>query len=246
MPDVCKVQGNRFPDVDFLAGNAQGAHQFPGIVVGAVGGAKAGHGHAVHIRGRSSQLAHGLHRHQQGQRGVKAAGNADDSVGIADDCQPLFQARNLHLENLHTALDSILPLGGHKGQLFQRIQRAVGTEQAFPDRYDLCIRAVPGSGVGIASVSAAVCPDFAKVAVLHQQVIRGNGFLCFRQQPAVFRDQALAGEDEILSGFGGTGGTVGIDAVQRSGLVGHQIPAVDPLADGLIGGGQIHDDLGAA
>ena len=108
--NIGKMQGNRFFDVDFLAGNAKRSHQLPGIVIGAVRGTEAGHGHAVHVRGGPSQLAHGLHRHQQRQCRVKAPGNADDCVGISDNRQPLLQSGHLHLEDFHASLNTVLPL----------------------------------------------------------------------------------------------------------------------------------------
>ncbi len=137
----------------------------------------------------------------------------------------------------------MLPLSGDKGQLFQPVSGAVAPKVSAGNRHDFRLGAEPLGGISEALVFPAIGADFAQVTVGNEQIIRGNRFLSFGEQGTVFADQALAGEDQILGGFRRTGGAIGIGAVQGGGLVLHQLPAVGPLADGLIGGGQVHDDL---
>ncbi len=104
---------------------------------------------------------------------------------------------------------------------------------------------MPGGGVTEALIPAAVTAGPVQVAVLNQQIIRGNGRFRLGKQTSVFRNEALAGEDQVLGGLGGAGGAVDIDTVQGGGLAAHHRPAVIRFAHGLIGGGEIHDYLRA-
>ena len=244
--NVGKVEVHRVFDIDFLAGNSQGAHQLPGIVVRPVGGAEAGHGHAADIRRGPPQLAHGLHGHQQRQRGVQSPGNADDRFRAAQNGQPLFQPRHLHVENFHAPLDAVLLPRGDERQLRQRVARAVAAKLrgVGVNKHGGMSRILLG-GVLEALVFHPVGADSAQVAVADQHVVRRDGFFRFGKEPSVLPDQALAGEDQVLRGLRGTGGTVGVDAVQRGGLVLHQPPAVGALADGFVGGGEVQNHLRA-
>ena len=244
--DVGKVEVHRILDIDFLAGNSQGAHQLPGIVVRPVGGAEAGHGHAADIRRGPPQPAHGLHGHQQRQGGVQSPGNADDRFRAAQNGQPLFQPRHLHVENFHAPLDAVLLPRGDEGQLRQRIICAVAAKLRGVgiNKHGGMSRILLG-GVLEALVFHPVGADSAQVAVADQHIVRRDGFFRFGKEPSVLPDQALPGENQILGGFRGTGGTVGIDAVQRGGLVLHQTPAIGALADGFVGGGEVQNHLRA-
>ena len=244
--DVGKVEVHRILDIDLLAGNSQRAHQLPGVVVRPVGGAEAGHGHAADVGRRPPQLTHGLYGHQQRQRGVQSPGNADDRFRAAQNGQPLFQPRHLHVENFHATLDAVLLPRGDEGQLRQRVARAVTAKLrgVGVNKHGGMSRILLG-GVLEALVFHPVGADSAKVAVAHQHIVRRDGFFRFGKEPSVLPDQALSGENQILCGLRGTGGTVGIDAVQRGRLVLHQPPAVGTFADGFVGGGEVQNHLRA-
>ena len=150
------------------------------------------------------------------------------------------------MENFHAPPDAILLPRGDEGQFRQRIICAVAAKLRGVGVYQdggTC-RILLG-GVLEALVFHPVGADSAQVAVADQHIVRRNGFLRFGKEPSVLPDQALAGEDQVLRGFRGTGGTVGIDAVQRGGLVLHQPPAIGALADGFVGGGEVQNHLRA-
>ena len=244
--DVGKMEVHRVFDIDFLAGNSQRAHQLPGVVVRPVGGAEAGHGHAADVGRRPSQLTHGLHGHQQRQRGVQSPGNADDCFRAAQNGQPLLQPRHLHVEDFHAPTDAVLLPRGDERQFGKRVARAVAAKLRGAGVYqDGGTSLVLLGGVLEALVFHPVGADSAQVAVADQHIVRRDGFFRFGKEPSVLPDQALAGENQILRGLRGTGGTVGIDAVQRGGLVLHQPPAVGALADGFVGGGEVQNHLRA-
>ena len=239
--DVLKMKGNSILDADLLGIDAQGAHQLPGIVIGAVRGAEAGHGHTVHVGDGTAQLAHGLHSHQQCQGGIQTTGNADDRIAL--NCgKPLLQAGNLDLEDLQAALHPLLLRIGHECQLPQRIVAAVGTEEIAVDigiQVAFAGNAVEGAGL------AAVGTDAAQVAVHHDHMVSGQRMGIFVENTAVFRNDAVAGEHQVGGGFGMTGGGEGIDALAGFGDHLHQFPAVGPLAHQIMGGSQIQDHFRA-
>ena len=96
--DIPEMGIHRILYGDLLAGDAQAVHQFPSILIGAVGSAEARHGDAPHIAGRTAQLGHSLHRHQQRQGGIQAAGNTDHGF-CANGLQPLGKAGSLDLKH---------------------------------------------------------------------------------------------------------------------------------------------------
>ena len=64
LPDVRKVAAHGVGNADLLKAYAQLPAQNLGVAAGALGGAKAGHGHCQHIGGGAVQLLHGAHCHQ--------------------------------------------------------------------------------------------------------------------------------------------------------------------------------------
>ena len=96
LPDIRKVAAHSIGNADFLKAHAQLPAQNFGVAAGALGGAKAGHGHRQHIGGGAVQLLHGTHCHQQGKAAVQAAGNANDRRFCAGVLQPLGKAVGLH------------------------------------------------------------------------------------------------------------------------------------------------------
>ena len=150
------------------------------------------------------------------------------------------------MENLHAPLNAVLLSRGDEGQFRQRIICAVAAKfrGVGVNKHGGMSRILLG-GILEALVFHPVGADSAKVAVADQHIVRRNGFFRFGKEPSVLPDQALAGENQILGGLRGTGGTVGIDAVQRGGLVLHQPPAIGALADGFVGGGEVQNHLRA-
>ena len=130
---------------------------------------------------------------------------------------------------------------GHERQLGHGIKPAVAA--ALPGAGNK----THGSGVegGILLESGIFSPvkaDAAQVAVPDQKKIIPDG-VRLPQQAAVFADQAVAGENQVLGGLVGPGGAVGIHAGAGARLMLHQVPPVSPLANRFVGSGQVHDHL---
>ena len=71
--DIAEMDGHCFFDVHLPKGNAQLFRHQAGVVVGAVRGAKARHGHCNDILSGKAQEIKRAHRHKERKRGVKPA-----------------------------------------------------------------------------------------------------------------------------------------------------------------------------
>ena len=90
MPDVAEVLAHGIANVDLAQVDAQGVGELGGVVVRAVGGAKARHGHGDDAGTVQVEQVKGAHGHQQRQSGVKAAGDTDN--GVAGDVLAALRA----------------------------------------------------------------------------------------------------------------------------------------------------------
>ena len=77
VPDVGEVLAHGGGDANLAQLSAHGTGELAGVVVGAVRSAEAGHGHRDDAVARKSQQVEGAHGHEQGERGVQAAREAD-------------------------------------------------------------------------------------------------------------------------------------------------------------------------
>ncbi len=244
MSDIPEVLEDSILDGDLLCLDAQGVHQLPGIGMGAVRGAEAGHGDAIDIRSRTAHLVHRLHSHQKSQGGIQAAGYADDRIG-PDGGKPLLQARHLDIEDGHTPLQAVSLVRGHKGQLVGAAKGSIrpqGSAAAIDGAHGLQI-AIEGGGVLDALIPAALSAHPAQVSVIEEHIVCRQLILALGQDGSVLRKHTVAGKHQVLGGLGAAGRAIAIDTIAHGGLMLHKASAVFPLADGFIGGRQVHDDL---
>ena len=114
VPDVAEVLAHGVSDVDLAQIDAQGVGELGGVVVRAVGGAKARHGHGDDSGTVQVEQVKGAHGHQQRQSGVKAAGDADNGVAGVGVRQALGQAVGLDVEDVLAALRAAGRVCRHK------------------------------------------------------------------------------------------------------------------------------------
>ena len=240
--DIFKVTGNRILNGNFLGGDTQLFHQFPGILIGAVRSAEAGHSHTVHIGGGATQLLHSLHRNQQRQGGVQSAGNTQHRI-CTDGGKALLQTCNLNLEDIFAPIRQNLGIIRHKGHLFIGVKGAVTVQgrTAAVNATGRLNLGINGNSIPNAGVVAATGTDSTQVHILHQKIIAGDQILVFCDQFAVLGDQAVTGHHQILGGLCRAGGAEGINAAANRRLMGHQILPVSPLAYDFVGSGKIDD-----
>ena len=107
---------------DLLPGDPQRFHKIQRIAIGAIRGAKPGHGHTQHGAGRFTQQLHSAHSHQQRQGGVQTATDPQHAALGAYMLQPPGQAAGLEQEDLLAPLSALGVRCRHKGV---RIHNAV-------------------------------------------------------------------------------------------------------------------------
>ena len=95
-------------DVDLLAGDAERAHQRPGIALGRLAGGEAGHGEAEDRRARQAEIVAGLGGDDQGMGGIETARDADDQMRAAGRLEAAGEALHLDVERLVAILVELL------------------------------------------------------------------------------------------------------------------------------------------
>ena len=238
MADVPEMQPHRLLNIDLRQRSAQRARQPAGVLIGPVRGAEAGHGYAPNVFPGNAQQIEGAGRHKKGKRGIQATGNPDHRAAAFRMLQPLFQAVGLNGKDflaaavLHSLIRRDEGLCGEKSLqgklLFFHMHR--------DDQIALLFRR--GEGVHPASFMAQPV----------DVQIRINGLVfkpfCLRKQHAVFRDQVMPAEDQILGGFPVSRAGIYISCHKPCAGGLHQLSAVGVLSHRLIGGGQIDDHRG--
>ena len=235
LPDIGKVAAHGVGNANFLKAYAQLPAQNFGVAAGALGGAKAGHGHRQHIGGGAVQLLHGAHCHQQGKTAVQAAGNANDRCFCVGVLQPLGKAVGLHLQNQLAAGGAALRVTGHKG---------CGADAAGEYRFlrckvkfhrDVALGAVLKAGV------AGTLGFHALAVQLGLGVVARKG-RSLGKDAAVLGDEVMPGKHHVGGAFAVPCRGVQVAAQQPGRLVCHQCAAVLGLAHGLIAGRKVCND----
>ncbi len=115
LPDIGKMLEDTCRNGYFHPGHTQQFHQFIRIGFCPFCRAEPGHGHGCDTRDRQSQQSERPDRHQQCQRAVQTAGDANDRLAAAYLFQSGCQALRLDPQNCFTALQPSVPILRHKG-----------------------------------------------------------------------------------------------------------------------------------
>ena len=110
MINIAEVLGNSCRNADFADGNTQGFHQLQGIVIGTIGGTKAGHGDTDDALAVETQLIERLYGYEQRQGRIQTTADTDNSLFTIDVVQTFYQAHHLDAENLLARLLHVLGL----------------------------------------------------------------------------------------------------------------------------------------
>ena len=246
MPDVGEVLAHGGGDADFAQLSAHGTGELTGVVVGAVRSAEAGHGHRDDAVARKSQQVEGAHGHEQGERGVQAAREADHRAARVRVRKTLGEAVSLNGKDVLAALRAAGGVGRHEGV---RVHPA-------------CERGLAGGGIGTQREGHS---DVAQLlrrrgaleggharALGHEEAdvdLRDGAAvaegLALREQATILGHEVVPGEDEVLRGLARAGARVDVAAEQARALAGHEAAAVVRLADDGVGGAQVADQRGA-
>ena len=104
MPDILKVLRNGLGNRNLHQRDAEALHQVNGIIVGTVGGSKAGHSHAHDPFAVHLQFVEGLHANEQSQRGIESTADTHNHFLGMGVLNALGQSHHLNAENLLTRL----------------------------------------------------------------------------------------------------------------------------------------------
>ena len=237
LADVLEVALDRLADVDALQRGAQPPGQLHGVVPGAVGGAEAGHGHGDDIAGRTVQQPHGHGGDEHRQGGVQPAGQPHHRRRGAGVLEALFQPQGGDFEDL------VAPLGPARRILRDKGGGGDVAGQGGGGGGQVEVRAPHFYGGGRVSAYAAALIN----QLIHVDFGDGQagGKPPLGQQGPIFRDQVVAGEDQVGGGLPLPGVGIDVAADQPGGLAGDQAAAVVRLAHGFVAGGEVEDEGGA-
>ena len=115
VPDVGEVLAHGGADDDLAQLHAERLREQRGVVVRAIRGAKARHGHRDDAAAVQAQQVEGAHGHEQRERGVKAAGDADDRALGAGVRKALGETVGLDGKDVLAALRATGGVGRHEG-----------------------------------------------------------------------------------------------------------------------------------
>ena len=197
VPYVFKVLQAGGLDADLAYGDTERLHQLHGIGVGAVGGAKAGHGDADDVLARPLQLIEGAHAYQQGQGRVEAARYAHyGTAGVGVD-EALCQARHLYAEDFLAAFVQCGALR-YEGM---RVEGAGQYKVLAVDKFGSYAPGFLGSAMVAAGskggVLAALVAQAFHVNFADDHLFLQGETLAGGQQSAVFVDKSVSGKDKV-------------------------------------------------
>ena len=211
--DVLEVLHDALADVDHAHGRAELLGHDDGVGLRAVGRAEARHGHGVHIIGRQAHHLHGLGADDDGERGVHAAGDADDRVLEIGVLHAAHEAGGLHVQQ---ALGSRV--------IIRRIVRAVGVLAERAGEHGLLHALAPlGDDVGCSVAGEGRVLAARGDKQLHVELGHdvGAAVLGALKQLAVLSNEAQAGIRRVGARLAEAGGRQHGTGVQLRALGAH-------------------------
>ena len=201
MADIGQHLLGRRLDVDFGGRDAQFAHQPPGILVGFVRGAEAGHRVGQHVLAIETQQVHRPASHQQRMRRIETARHTDDGALDAARLQPLRQPLDLDVVGLVAIVAQLGRIRRHVGEpldgALQRHALVRGIEFEREGTETRHARAFVGRAVGEGVVAQPLLADAAEVDIgLDDDRLLGEA-LGLGQLVATFEDSRVAVPGEI-------------------------------------------------
>ncbi len=224
--------------------HAAGLRQAFGVAARARAGAESRHGEGVDLRARQAEFLERPDGHQQRQRRIEAAREADHQAVDARVRQALGQARGLDGEDL---LGPPVPLRvvarDERGGLDGALERQAGVgRHVHVDRPPRHV----GEGVervAEAGRALAVEAQVLDVHVGHQQVALARELPRLADDRAVFRHDQVAAEHHVLGGLADAARGVDVGADGAGRLLRDQRPPVIRLAHQLVRRGEVGDEV---
>ena len=224
-------------DVHGFQRHAVGLSELFGVAFGAGGRAEARHRDGQNALAVEFEHIKRMYEHNESQRGIQAAGQADDRrLGVCV-AQAGRQTGRLKRQNFLAALvaECLIRRNERRARetaVDQIVLRLLERERdlAAFDRLE-CVHALTLVGEAL------------KVDVGVDDALREH--LALSQQCTVLRDEVVTRENKVLCGLAEACVRVEIRAEQTAGLLTHEVAAIARLADDLIRCGQVDDNVRA-
>ena len=225
-------------------GHPEVVHQVDGVVIGAVGGAKARHGYAHYALAVELQLIEGLHANQQGQRGVESTADAHHHVlGMGMD-DALGESHDLYVENLLTRLSHGLIRRRERLRFYVALQHKVAQLRRLGlDKTDV-LTDHAALRVHKCGVVATVGPEALHVDLGLHDLRFQRETLAFGQATAILVNQGVATIHHVLCALAKACRAIHICAHGACALLCEQTGQVLMLAQKLIGSREVEHDVG--
>ena len=243
VPQVGQVLAHRGADGHFQQLRAGGGGEPPRRFDGVRRCSRPGHRQCAERVHAAIQQVRGVETHQVRQRGVQAAGDADDETFGAGRGHSAGESCGLDGEDLAGSGIQLGLVGGHERLAF------VGAGERWKlrrraDRHGGWRRLARAAGEGVvagAVVAQALAVHFhAQLRAVEREARR------FAEQVAVLGGDQMAAEHHVLGGFGRAGGGVDVGGDGARALQAHEVAPVVRLADQLGAGGEVEQDFRAA
>ena len=196
--------GNR----DLFHSDAQRLHQFKGIVIGAVGGAKAWHSNAVNVLAVIAQTVVGTRCHHERKCGVDATRHAYHKLVDVRVLHATHETLSLDIHYFVTTTHQARFLLRHKRQATHRAQQiyslVVGCLAQSNRHHSEWPHAAHGV-IGKTAVHATLVVEGIKVDVGHLKLSLQTEALPFFQHLAILGYHCIAGKDKVGRRFAITG-----------------------------------------
>ena len=164
------------------------------------GGAEAGHGEGLDALARTRRGVERLADHEQGERRIESAGDADGDGRLADVLQPRGQARHLGVEDLLAALAQFAGRVGTNGWASTsraRPRPAWPLQRVNVDAAEFALQARASVPRRRSCRLSAIGAQAIEIDVGDWQMLVALEARRLGQQLAVLRDQAVAAEDDV-------------------------------------------------
>ena len=237
LTDVHEMLIDRRLDIHGLECNAVGFRQLFCVALGTGGCAEARHGDSQNALAVELQHIECVYEHDESQRGIQAAGQADNCRLGVRMAQTGRKAGCLQRQDLLAALvaerlvrrDEWRAREGPVNKVvLHRLERE--REHAALDRLE-CVHAL------------TLVRQTLEVDIRVNDALREH--LALSQQRAVLGDQIVTRKNEVLRGLTEAGVRIQVRAQQSSGLLTNKVAAIARLADDLIRCGQVDDNVRA-
>ena len=211
---------------DFTLGDAELGHEADGVVVGAVGGAEAGHGDADDAVAGIAEFIEGLDADEQRQCGVESAADAENNALAAGVDEAACESGDLDIENLVAAGLHVAALGDERMGIDGPLELegpAVGGGLAADEPGLLAVGMDSSNpchdegGVGTTVGAQPLNVDLGAAHLWLEAEAFGLG-----QQVAVFVDKGVTAIDDVLRALAEAAAGIDVAANGACALLGQQ------------------------